>query len=135
MELLNYIRLKEQKIQPNVNNSSRNCSINILKMKCLASESQLSTIKSYKDVSPSMFHLTIEVENDYSHFEGTEIEAKKPKARPEPPNPPQKAAQPPKPSPHYPSPHAQYPAYTKPGISKPNQSKSKNMSKYQNIDK
>lgn len=71
MELLNYIRLKEKNIQPSVKNSSKNCSINILKMKKTSIQTQEVSLKSHKDVNPKCFKIDILVENDDSHFSGT----------------------------------------------------------------
>ena len=68
MELLNFVRLKEQNVPPSVKNHSTNCSINILQMDCLASDHELSLVKNHSDVQEKWFKLTIKVENDSSHF-------------------------------------------------------------------
>lgn len=73
MELLNYIRHKEEGIEPSVKNSSVNCAINIITMRCLTDEGKLAAIKSPADVNDQIFHLRIDKENDYSHFEGTQL--------------------------------------------------------------
>jgi hypothetical protein len=124
MELLNYLRHKEQNITPNVRNSSRNCSINVLRMKCLISESQLSLIKNHKDVTPAMFMLVLNIENDYSHFEGTELlNADHGSGASKNPKPTIKSVKTTKIAPNPPSPHAKIPSVTVPGISKPTQTK------------
>lgn len=81
MELLNYIRFKEEAITPVWSNSARNCCVNIIKMKCVAKPDVLEKVKSVEGVQDSFFKLQIMMENDISHFEGTTL-ADTPKAPP-----------------------------------------------------
>lgn len=81
MELLNYIRFKEEGITPVWSNSARNCCVNIIKMKCVAKPDVLEKVKSVEGVQDSFFKLQIIMENDISHFEGTTL-ADTPKAPP-----------------------------------------------------
>src|SRR3990167_5039157 len=83
MELLNYIRFKEQAIEPVWNNSSRNCCVNIISMKLTAKPENLMACKSPQEIQESMYKLGIVLENDISHFEGTTL-GDRPKAPTQP---------------------------------------------------
>ena len=71
MELLNYLRFKEAKIEPSLKNHSYNCAIYAISMESKLKHDHVFSIGSYKDVKDSMFRLKILYENDIAHFEGT----------------------------------------------------------------
>ena len=73
MELLNFIRYKEKGINPTVKNNSVNCSVNIITMKPREDIHSHATLTSHKAIDDSYFTLSIDVENDASHFEGLNL--------------------------------------------------------------
>ena len=73
MELLNYVNSKDHDEKSDVDNRLANCCINIIEMEHVVDEDQLKAISCHEDVDIDSFKLTIRSENDYSHFEGTNL--------------------------------------------------------------
>ena len=74
MELMNYVRFKESKVEPNLKNHSHNCAVYAIIMESRLNHDHVFDIQSYKDVKDSMFKLKILFENSVSHFDGTPYE-------------------------------------------------------------
>lgn len=122
MELLNYIRFKENRVEPSVKNSSVNCSINVITMRCLVDRQQLVQIKSHFDIKENLFKLNIDLENDYSHFEGTDLLAKHGPQKPIATKPANTVEPKPQSKTNVTAPKATKPVQTKPVASKPTSS-------------